>query len=432
LNPIFTQNLIFLSDYYLAKSNLTTFFAEQIQAYVQENPGITIGALLSELADVSANDVYIMMATEQLYVDLYAVHIAEHLRTRLWENQQTHDAYTTITNKAQTKNQENHQATNLLPNTVLMWDSTLWTLVNKGETTTTLLPASGFPIQLPTAFFLELFDSGAIKIHSSVTDTTEITVRALMERATPGSLKEANRKFNLVQAYFQHHTDIYKDINPRTLRRWVQQFRNAEASYGCGYVGLLPRTEKQGNRQPKAPTDSSELLDKFIKEHFETPRQAPAASVYRAYVRACAGLNIKPISNRTFYHRLKKRPIHEQTLKRKGAKAAYATEPFVWELTKNTRPHGHRPLETVHIDHTELDIELRSLATGRLLGRPWLTLLTDAYSRRILAVYLTFDAPSYRSCMMGLRILVQRFGRFPSNIVVDGGNWTLDKKSWFA
>ncbi|MEH2270696.1 MAG: transposase family protein, partial [Nostoc sp.] len=156
-------------------------------------------------------------------------------------------------------------------------------------------------------------------------------------------------------------------------------------------------------------------------EHFETPRQATGASVYRAYVRACTALNIQPLSNRTFYQRLKKRPTHEQTLKRQGAKAAYATEPFVWELALNTRPHGNRPLEIVHIDHTELDIELRSQATGRLLGRPWLTLLTDAYSRRILAVYLTFDAPSYRSCMMGLRILVQRQGRFPSTLVVDGG-----------
>jgi putative transposase len=61
------------------------------------------------------------------------------------------------------------------------------------------------------------------------------------------------------------------------------------------------------------------------------------------------------------------------------------------------------------------------MAYGRLLGRPWLTMLIDAYSRRILAVYLTFDAPSYRSCMMGLRICVQRFGRLPQALVVDGG-----------
>ncbi|WP_231510543.1 integrase catalytic domain-containing protein [Fischerella sp. PCC 9605] len=184
---------------------------------------------------------------------------------------------------------------------------------------------------------------------------------------------------------------------------------------------LLRRATKQGNRLPKAPTDASELLDKFIKEHFETPRQATAAAVYRAYVRACSALNIQPLSNRTFYQRLKKRPIHEQTLKRQGASSAYPTEPFVWELEKNTHPHGIRPLEVVHIDHTELDIELRSTATARLLGKPWLTLLTDAFSRRILSAYLTFDPPSYRSCMMGLRLVVQRFGRFPSTLVVDGG-----------
>jgi putative transposase len=313
--------------------------------------------------------------------------------------------------------------TKFLPNTVLMWDSQLWTLVNYGETKTTLLPESGFPIELPTSFFLQLFDSGAIKVHlKEATDTTiNETVRKKMDGASPAHLKEANRKFNIVQAYFQKNTDIYKDIKPRTLRRWVQQFREAKLEYGCGYVGLLPRTSKKGNRKPKAPHESSELLNKFITEHFETPRQATAASVYRAYVRACSTLNRQPLSNRTFYQRLKFRPIHEQTLKRFGAKAAYATEPFIWELTKNTRPHGNRPFEIVHIDHTELDIELRSQASVRLLGRPWLTLLTDAYSRRILAVYLTFDAPSYRSCMMGLRILVQRFNRFPSTLVVDGG-----------
>lgn len=59
--------------------------------------------------------------------------------------------------------------------------------------------------------------------------------------------------------------------------------------------------------------------------------------------------------------------------------------------------------------------------TGRLLGRPWATILLDAYSRRVLAVYLSFDCPSYRSCMMVLRTCVQRFERFPETLVVDHG-----------
>jgi putative transposase len=45
----------------------------------------------------------------------------------------------------------------------------------------------------------------------------------------------------------------------------------------------------------------------------------------------------------------------------------------------------------------------------------------DAYSRRLCAVYLTFDAPSYRSCMMAVRICVRRYGRLPQTLVVDGG-----------
>jgi putative transposase len=242
-----------------------------------------------------------------------------------------------------------------------------------------------------------------------------------MDAASPTDLSLANQRFHLVQAYIQRHTDIYKDIAPSTLKRWVKQFREAEARYGCGYVGLLPQAKNRGNRHPKAPNQSSELLDKFITEHFETPRQAPAASVYRLYVRACNELNIQPLSSRTFYHRLKQRPIYEQTKKRQGAKAAYSTEPTILELTKATPRHGDRPFAIVHIDHTQLDIELRSVATGRNLGRPWLTLLIDAYSRRIMSVYLTFDPPSYRSCMMALRSCVQRFGRFPQAVVVDGG-----------
>jgi putative transposase len=73
------------------------------------------------------------------------------------------------------------------------------------------------------------------------------------------------------------------------------------------------------------------------------------------------------------------------------------------------------------MDHTELDVMLVSSITGKPLGKPWATFLVDAYSRRLLAVYLTFDPPSYRSCMMALRICVKRFGRMPHSLVVDGG-----------
>jgi putative transposase len=85
------------------------------------------------------------------------------------------------------------------------------------------------------------------------------------------------------------------------------------------------------------------------------------------------------------------------------------------ELELKTPRHGDRPFEIGHIDHTELDVEVVCSRTGRVLGRPWMTLLIDAYSRRYLAIYLTFDPPSYRSCMMVLRECVRRYKRLPSD-----------------
>jgi hypothetical protein len=107
-------------------------------------------------------------------------------------------------------------------------------------------------------------------------------------------------------------------------------------------------------------------------------------------------------------------------LKRQGTKAAYKEKEFYWELTPTIPRHGDWPLHIVHIDHTELDAELVCSSTGKNLGRAWATFLTDAYSRR-LAVHVTYDPPSYRSCMMIMRECVRRFGRFPQIIVVDGG-----------
>ena len=90
----------------------------------------------------------------------------------------------------------------------------------------------------------------------------------------------------------------------------------------------------------------------------------------------------------------------ESIRKRKGNRAAIQEEPWYWELEQKTPRHGSRPEEIVHMDHTELAIELVSSRTGQPLGRPWATFMTDAFSRRLLVVYLTFDPPSYRSGMM--------------------------------
>jgi transposase InsO family protein len=137
--------------------------------------------------------------------------------------------------------------------------------------------------------------------------------------------------------------------------------------------------------------------------------------------RACEEKGTMTPSYVTFCRAVRQRPVFESVLKRQGRRAAYKHEPFYWQLDPTTPRHGDRPFEIGHIDHTELDVELICSGTGRVLGRPWMTLLIDAFSRRCLAMDVSFDAPSHRSCMMILRACVKRHGRLPQIVVIDGG-----------
>jgi len=426
LPRLYIDNLDFLADYFILPPHLPETVVSRVLDRVQASPGITIAALLGGSGDLRANDVYALIAASQIFVDLNSSSLRDHYRTRLFPDQNAIFAYAQlgpVTSLMSRKIAEPVHAP-ISTNTRFLWDGRIWTLVNLGETTTTLLPEIGEPIQLGSSFFLHLLETHTVTIPSEgkvAQNAREIQER--MAAASPADMHTANERFRLVSAYLEQDQEqlAQASVIKRTIRRWARAFQEAQASFGSGYIGLLPNTSRRGNRQPKAPEDSRALLETYITNHYETSRESPAWEVYLAYQRECEAKKIVPLSSRTFYRHIKQRAGYEQTKKRQGTKAAYEREPWHWELSQTTPRHGNRPFAVVHIDHTELDVMLVSSVTGKPLGKPWVTFLVDAYSRRLLAVYLTFDQPSYRSCMMALRICVQRFGRLPHMVVVDGG-----------
>jgi transposase InsO family protein len=142
-------------------------------------------------------------------------------------------------------------------------------------------------------------------------------------------------------------------------------------------------------------------MTEALEQDFETKKQK---TLYASWIKlklSCEERGVVAPSYKAFTVASRRRDPYRQKLKRQGRRSAYGLEPFYLELELKTPRHGDRPFEIGHIDHTELDVELVCSRTGRGLGRPWLTVLIDAYSRRVLAAYLTFDPPSYRSCCQG-------------------------------
>ena len=136
------------------------------------------------------------------------------------------------------------------------------------------------------------------------------------------------------------------------------------------------------------------MLVESIEHDYETLKQKTRFACWAVLKSRCEARQITVPSYGAFCAAVRRRDKFTQALKRMGRRAAYKHEPPYWELDRKTPRHGDRPFEIAHIDHTQLDVEVVCSQTGHILGRPWLTLITDAFSRRVLAVYVTFDAPS--------------------------------------
>lgn len=363
------SNLEFLHEYLAGGSSPAPANSAALFERVRQQQGIGLADLLDE---ESADAVYLLIAQRHLYVNLESERLVEPTRVRVYTGREAAEAhqYANLTNLAGMEAKK--AAPEVYPAHWVAASEQDYAVANARWR---VLQALATGITLDQAWQLE--EVGSVL----------------------GTIK-----------------------SPRTIRFWQQQFRTAERQWGSGYVGLLPRIQQRGNREPKLADVAWETLQDFIEQHYETVHQPYTASVWVAYCQACEREGMTPASLTTFGKAVKARPQTNQTRKRQGQRAAHQVQKRYWYLEATTPKHGERIWHIVHLDHTLLDIQLRHAQTGQVLGRPWATFAVDAYSRRLLAVMLTLEEqPSYRTCMLVLRELVSRWGRLPQTLVVDNG-----------
>jgi putative transposase len=429
LHPVYVRNLRFLEDYLHDRHLAVDPRALQtLRDLFADEPVLRLGEVLS---CVEAQQLYSALLLGHLFVDLQAAPFADPDYVYLYRDQEVARAYLLLAETPYQRGEQRPQRIELGVGHGVIWDGRAWTVHNLGMTTIALRSERGDWAQIPEEEFHALVQQGIIR-HPSGEEApvaqrgVKATGFALLAKASPDDYAAANRKAALLKRYRAGETAGQLQTTYRTLRRWEVRWEEAERAYGHGYLGLLPKYQQSGNPQRKLDEASLKKLQWYIEHDYETDRQKGRIHAWGQLVRACEAEGIHPPSYKTFCQELKHRSRYEQTLKRKGRRAAYQEQqpmenPQYWLLEEQTPRHGDRPFEIGHLDHTELDIVLRHSRTGKVLGRPWCTFLIDAYSRRILVVYLTYDPPSYRTDMMVLRECVRRYGRLPQTLIVDGG-----------
>ncbi|NUH86389.1 TnsA endonuclease N-terminal domain-containing protein [Bacillus firmus] len=426
------NNLRFLEDYLLVENlSVSQEAGDLILTLVNNKPGIKLSELLEQQSSVySADDIYSLLALSELYCDLGRYLITDFDKFPLYIDKVTSDLIQNINTAPSMGAYADEQLPNLFHVEMgieIQWGISVWRIINIDEQTIWLLNNNDETSQLPIEAFENLVQSGAIKKvgggSKPQNDKKSTHFIETLNNANEQQLLKANERFTIVKQVLEENRkpEEIVGVPDRTIRDWVSKYKSAERIWGNGYIGLIDQTSKKGNRNRKISPEGYNLLKKVIEDDYETIKQKNFQSSYNKFLSLCLEKGIDKISYKTFVIEAKKRPIYEQTRKRQGSKVAYKHEQMYLELDQTTPRHGSRPFEICHIDHTELDIELVCSVMGKKLGRPWVSFLVDAYSRRVLSFYLTFDSPSYRSCMMTLRECVRKHKRFPRMIVVDGG-----------
>lgn len=179
-------------------------------------------------------------------------------------------------------------------------------------------------------------------------------------------------------------------VHHSTLYRWCNSyFAEDNAS------GLLPKKRGRKKGRTMLGEEAERIIQDVIHSDYLTQQKVDIETVARKVQITCLNQDIPLPSNSTVRRRIAEISEGERVAKRQGKDAA--RNKFSLAPKHFTADY---PLEYVQIDHTVGDIILVHEKSRLPIGRPYLTLMIDVYSRMIHGYYLSFDPPSATSVSM--------------------------------
>ena len=398
------ENLRHIGPYLRGHYQRNPCLADALHAYLLAHPGHSVARVLAdpEFAG-SADDITFLIATGEVFTNILKENLGDG-SARLYPSRAVAEA---VADRL-----EPHPApalVHLAPGTRLELDGRAVEVVHCGVSVVILQGEEG-DVELPLAKVEEYVASGLLRGLDPLSRDLSLN----SARATPIALAMAEAR---ADAIWRVNRKLETAVSKRTLRRWAKLLRDGELTGRAKSDLLLPAPRPGRGRQ--LPDHVEEVLTEEIEREYETVASPSKKNIFD---RIRSRLPEHEVPGRTtVYERIRARNAYKQALRRGGKRVAYELKPQFAYLELGTPVHGERPFEVAHADHTQMDVEIVDHETGLNLGRPWLTLLVDAYTRRILAFWITFDPPSRIAVLAVLRICAQRFGRLPESIVVDGG-----------
>ncbi len=177
---------------------------------------------------------------------------------------------------------------------------------------------------------------------------------------------------------------------------------------GDGVVSdLIPGRSSGGRGRECLPDDVEAVVREVLRTQYLTRQKKTVAAVHREIVRVCRTRGLAAPSRGTVTRRIARLdPVKARTA-REGRDAGRSLR-----SAGGVVPPITRVLEQVQIDHTVVDLIVVDEQYRRPIGRPYVTAAIDVFSRSMVGLVLTLEAPSALS--VGLCL----------------GHMVTDKRAW--
>jgi len=174
-------------------------------------------------------------------------------------------------------------------------------------------------------------------------------------------------------------------VSPRQIYVLLERYRK-----GTGLVtDLISHRSNGGRGKSRLPEPVEQIIRETILKRYLTRQKRSVAVIHREISRLCARQGFKPPARNTVASRIAQmNPIDVE--RRRGGP----------DSVRSLKSAGGQPppvdsiLEQVQIDHTVIDLIIVDEHERRPIGRPYLTLAIDVYSRCVLGMVVTLEPPS--------------------------------------
>lgn len=173
------------------------------------------------------------------------------------------------------------------------------------------------------------------------------------------------------------------DVSTNTVYGWLKLYEDSQL-----LTSLMPKIRKDKG-VTKLTAAQEEIIKEVIEAEYLSKQKKTKKKVCDEVKKKCIEQGVTPPHKNTVRNRISSLSDEIVAARRLGRKIADNDfKPIEGEF-----PGADIPLAVVQIDHTKLDIILVDDHFRRPVGRPWITLAFDVFSRMVTGFYVSFDPP---------------------------------------